>query len=487
MMQRNLGLLAIGVALWSGAAVHAQGPMPSPYPPIPQGYGYPSYPMPAQYRQPMRQPQMLPNNPYGQPMLPPAQGQPYYVTDMPGKAPPPMPMVQPKPAPTTETLPNVPEGEPVTIYQGPSSGQPLDTEPVTHYEGKRYFAEMKLDNTRAWVQANYIHWWIQRPSVAPLVNSGTSNLLVGEIGPREFSGAQAQLGLWLDPDHMNALEITGQWLGKASLQYAFSSGPNGNPPLSIPTSPAPIPVAAPGILAGSVGVNNLVNFHGAEVNLTQNVLRVNGWTFDYFGGFRYLYMGDELSINQSRTALTGTALSFGGAAVPVGSTVLVSDSFNVTNRFYGGDIGARLHWTTCRFDFGISGKVALGITNYTTTVDGSSTLTTPAGGSSTRVGGTFAQASNIGRITDSQFTAIPEVEATVSYRLTDHIRILGGYSFLYWNRVQRAADQLDHTVNPAQSPTSPTFNPSATGNPLFPNARSGFSVQGVNIGLELKF
>ena len=156
-----------------------------------------------------------------------------------------------------------------------------------------------------------LHWWIQRPTLPSTVTSGNSTLLGGEIGPREFSGIQGQLGLWLDPDHVNAMEITGQWLGKASRQYPFSSNAAGSPALSIPllmpTAAGIVAVATPGKISGSVNVNNVMNFYGAEMNFTQNVVRVSGWTFDYFGGGRYLYMNDNLSFNQTRTALSAGA------------------------------------------------------------------------------------------------------------------------------------------------------------------------------------
>jgi hypothetical protein len=425
-MQRNLGRWALAVLFSSAAFVQAQGPMP-----------YAPYPMPGQQGPVMR--------PTGMPS--PGQAQPTFVTDMA-----PAPAITPVYL-SPDTQPSVPAGEPVTIYQGASSGMPLESEPVAVYEGPRYSAARKLDHTSTWVQARYLHWWFQRSAQPALVTSGGSALLAGEIGPREFSGIQGQLGMWLDPDHHGSVEITGQWLGKSSRQYAFSSNALGNPAIGIPANGGTFAVATPGVATGSVLVDTSTSFHGAELIFTQNVLRVNGWTADYFAGGRYLYLADNLAIQQQRTALAA------------GPTLFVNDSFNTTNRFYGGTLGARMNWTCCRFDIGIAGKVALGVTSSNATIDGFTTFN-----GTTRTGGTLARASNIGRHTDTTFTAIPEVEATVSYQATDHIRVLAGYSFLYWDRVLRAPDQIDRSANPA-----------------FPNARSEFWAQGFNVGLEFKY
>jgi len=97
-------------------------------------------------------------------------------------------------------------------------------EPYTVYEGPRSLAEVRQESTHVWAQASFIHWWIRRDSTPPLVTTGDVNnpnsnpgtlgnadtvtLLGGErsIGPTEFSGVQTSFGVWLDEDHLCALE-----------------------------------------------------------------------------------------------------------------------------------------------------------------------------------------------------------------------------------------------------------------------------------------
>jgi hypothetical protein len=394
--------------------------------------------------------------------------------------------------------------EPVDYFPAtPSFG-----EPYTVYEGSRYMAEMKVDDTRVWAQANYIHWWVRRDSAPPLVTTGnpvnptagalgnpdTAILLGnGAIGPREFSGIQAMFGIWLDAERLVALEIGGFWLGKNSRQYNLTSDRNGNPPLSQPViaggNEQILPFAQPGKFSGNFMADSHMDFHSLELNRSRNILRVCGWTLDTLVGFRYAYMNDYLGLNHNTALLPGGAglITFGGAAVPAGSKFQVSDSFDMTNRFYGGTIGARANWMWCKFDLGAVVKVSMGATTHVAAINGTTTLTAIDGTRTTISGGSLAQASNIGRTTSTDFSVIPEVTLTAGYQVTPHLRLLVGYNFFDWNNILRAGSQIDRNINFAQVPTSPQFAPGAGGPPTFQRARSDFWAQGINVGLELKF
>ena len=67
-----------------------------------------------------------------------------------------------------------------------------------------------------------------------------------------------------------------------------------------------------------------------------------------------------------------------------------------------------------------------------------------------RLGGVYAQPSNIGSYNRNELSAIPEVGVNVGCQLTAHLRALVGYSFLYIAEVVRPGDQIDRTVNLTQ-------------------------------------
>jgi hypothetical protein len=513
MMRKKVWLAFVAMMLGVSWA-SAQGPMPM-YPPMPPQHGYPP---PGYYGRPMA--------PYGQqpmPMMPPTgyrPGTPYPMQPIPPMQP--MPMVPalpthygPLPAseplyvlppaaeaklseketspasatPTTETLPE--------MYDGPVI-DPGPAEPYTLYEGRRYRADYKNDHARVWMQASYIHWWVRGDSPPPLVTTGANDSLgaLGEPGTtvllgndsvasKEFSGILATVGIWLDCDKACALEFGGFWLGNSSRQYRFASDANGNPilaqPVQIPEERALV-VSFPDFFAGSISVNSVMDFYGAEMNLVRNLYRVEGCSIDYLIGARYLYLRDELTMHQDVTLLANGIIPFLGVEQGAGSNFMFDDSFRSVNRFYGGQIGTRFNYTYCKWDVGATLKLAMGVTTHVVDIDGATTLNA----TTTAPGGTIAQPSNMGRHSSSQFSVVPEVNASVGYQVFPAVRLMVGYNFLYWGRVLRAANQIDRQIDFAQSPTSGALPVAAT-SPQFPNSRSDFWAHGINLGIEIKY
>jgi hypothetical protein len=494
---RNYAWIALVVALSSGSLVHAQGPYGN------LGYGNPQPMVP--YGTPMSRPMM----PYGS-MAKPSASEPYLVPTEPTQAPA-APAMQPM-LPPAESRPGTTMTE---NYDPGVSFEPMGPppEPYTLYEGPRSLAEVKQDDVRIWAQANFIHWWVRRDSPPPLVTTGDPNnitagalgntdtviLLGGDrpIGPAEFSGVQTSIGMWLDEERLVAVELGGFWLGKNSRQYHFGSDANGNPTLVQPAILGGVEVgllfaipATPGStfnLAGSIAVNTVMDFNGAELNLTRNIFRTNGCTLDFFGGVRYMYLNEALTANKDITVLPGAdfQVPFNNVFQPAGSNLLINDSFNVTNRFYGGQIGARFDYAWRSLDIGAVMKLAAGATSHTFIIDGSTTLNAIDGTRTTVPGGTYAQPSNIGRYTSTDFSVIPELTLTSGYQITSNLRLTVGYNLLYWSRVMRVGNNIDRNVD--QTPTlSPTGIVPAI-QPAFPAIRTDFWAQGVNVGMELKF
>jgi hypothetical protein len=515
-MKRNYGWIAVCVTMWSGVGVLAQQPMPNPY--GNPGFNYPIYPVPPSG----------PSMPYATPPSMPYAPQPPMPPGMPAWQRPPMPgytntapsnipaepyFVQPEGPPPASPPMKAPESRPVAqpfnrFIQVIAPSGP--TEPFTMYEGPRQTAEMKNDDTRVWAQANYIHWWVRKGYTPPLVTTGdpanpnpgilgsadTSTLLGnGPVAPQEFSGIQATLGMWLDEERLESLEISGFWLGKNSRQYSFASDANGSTPLAQPViiggNERALVFAQPGVFAGSINVSTVMDFHSLELNLARNILRFNGWSIDSLVGFRYLYLNESLGINQNVTVLANGAnfIPFPGQAqTPAGSNFRYSDSFDMTNRFYGGTIGIRSNFTCGPFDIGSVLKLSMGGTMHVANINGTTTLNAVDGTTTTVRGSSLAQASNIGTYNSTDFSVVPELTVTAGYQVTSNLRVLIGYTAIDWNRVQRVGNQIDRTIDFQQVPTSPNFVPGSVGNrPAFPAVRTDFWAQGINVGMELKF
>ena len=389
-------------------------------------------------------------------------------------------------------------------------------EPYTVYEGPRSLAEVKQDDTHVWAQASFIHWWIRRDSTPPLVTTGNVNnvgsnpgtlgngdtvilLGNGSVGPTEFSGVQATVGMWLDEERLNGIEASGFWIGKNSRQYSFGSDGAGNPPISQPILvngvEQVLQISTPGTLAnpvalkGEISITSVVNFDGAEFNFTRNLVRTDGLTFDVMAGVRYLYLNDALGMNQSITLLPGANLQVPFLGVPqkAGTSFNINDSFDATNRFYGGQVAARVVYAWKCLDVSALMKIGAGATNQQFVINGSSTIINVNGTTGTVPGGTLAQLSNIGHFSSNDFSVVPEFTLTLGYQITPCLRVTAGYTLLYWSHVMRVGNNIDRNVDPNQVPTAafPTVLPGTQ--PAFPAIRTEFWAQGVNVGMELKY
>ena len=72
--------------------------------------------------------------------------------------------------------------------------------------------------------------------------------------------------------------------------------------------------------------------------------------------------------------------------------------------------------------------------------------------------------SNSGSFNRDRFAVVPETDLVLGFRVTPHIKLLIGYSFLYWSNVVRPGDQIDTVIDPRQLPFS--------GNPPGRNSRT---------------
>src|SRR4029077_15365430 len=95
---------------------------------------------------------------------------------------------------------------------------------------------------------------------------------------------------------------------------------------------------------------------------------------------RYLNLNEDIAVGQ-----TSTLLANGLAAFPPnfllrqGAAITLVDTFAVSNNFYGGQIGIRSQYDFERFFINGFAKLALGVTEQTTRIQGTSTAVTPVG------------------------------------------------------------------------------------------------------------
>jgi hypothetical protein len=320
-----------------------------------------------------------------------------------------------------------------------------------------------------WAEVDVLAWSVKGDSLPALVTTGPPG--AGALGAPGTAvlfgnstvnddwrpGGRITAGYWLDPRHTRGIEASFFDLGDASTDFAASS--SGATLLARPFFDPTLPgqnsslIASPGVLSGSVAINETSRLLGAGALYRQDIGNFAGERISALIGYRYLRSSDRLGISSQSTVL-------GGGAIPVGTAFGVTDQFEATSDFHGVDLGLTGEFARGPWSFDWRAKVALGANINSAQINGSTVVTVPGGAPVLSSGGLLALSSNIGSYSQTRFAAVPEIELKVGYQLTSQWRLIAGYDVLYWTGVQRAGGLIDTTVNstlvpPAAAPAGP--------------------------------
>ncbi len=410
----------------------------------------------------------------------------------------------PAPAPSGYAPPMQMSGPPPVLpeYSAPgcaSCGTPLD------YVGARD------PDDRVWFIGEYLFWQLTGAQLPPLLTvsqAGTPQQLAGILGTPgtqiiaggqrvndDFrSGLRVRAGVWLDDNQRLGLEL-GYLLLEGQGDGGQVLSPDGSlivgrPYFDAVTGlPSAELVAFPGVLAGLASVRaSSSNFYGGNAFLTytlaggtlsfnnpcnRSLFRVN-----LVGGFTHFRFDDSVRIQEELIPL--------GAAVTPGSRILIADHFTARNRFYGGTVGMDTEILSGRFSLQTRVLASLGQAERKITISGQTLNLNPVIGTAVNTGGLLALVSNIGTYESETLTVIPQVDVWVGYRATENLRLLVGYSFLYWPNVVRAGEQIDPVVNRNLLPPI-SANPAGPSLPKFTLKDGDLFLHGFTAGLELSF
>jgi len=348
-----------------------------------------------------------------------------------------------------------------------------------------------------WFQADYLLWWTAGSSLPPLVTTslpGTSSNVAGVLGQTgtrvlfgdqtvdagAHSGGRITLGYWFDPCQCLGVEASYLGMGRETTSF-FAASPGtaiiARPYLDTQTnSQSALLIAYPTFLQGSVNVDVASEFQAAEVLLRRNLVRGPCEGMDFLVGWRFARLDESLQISQS------SQLTAAEGPIVAGTTKSLFDQFNTENEFEGAELGVVFQEHVGRWSLETVMKVALGNTHSHVVIGGATTTTVPGGGAATFTGGLLAQSTNIGTYDENELSVITELGATLGFDLTSRLRATFGYSFLYWSRVARPADQLD--VAASQLPPA---SPTGQHRPAQDFMANEFWAQGMNFGLAYRF
>jgi hypothetical protein len=406
---------------------------------------------------------------------------------------------------------------------GGSSSLPVAGDPATSvsglpivFSGASPFCERANDGGDLfWFKGDYLLWWTKNgPLPVALVTQGTppgdgilgqpgTRILYGDqnIGFNPASGYRLTAGFSLAPG--SGLFVEGSWmqLQTQSTQFSARSGANGSTLIAQPITNAvtgnqdseAVSFPNPGGFVGGIQVNSTSRLEGYDVNLGFDLGSNNGHRLELLAGFRSQDLREGLSVQSRFADAAGpggaAGLTFLGVPDLAGSTFTTLDSFQTSNVFYGGQIGARFTQEWGIFSLQLQGKLALGATHEVATIFGASSITTPGVGSMSVPGGVLALPSNMGQYSRNVFSVIPEGALTLGVQLTSHLRATASYNILYWNDVSRPGNLIDTTVNRYNVPTDQLFGTGGgPARPAFQGFRgSDYWAQGITFGLEFRY
>jgi hypothetical protein len=358
---------------------------------------------------------------------------------------------------------------------------------------------------RFWVNGEALLWWMKSANLPPLVTAsppGTPRADVGVLGTPgttvEFGGSPVNgdlrlggritAGLWLDCDQTFGVE--GYFFQLADQTQRFTGGTPANVGRPFIDTKTGLPnaelVSFPGFLNGNLQASaSSGSLIGAGVLARASLCCgcdccVGGYRLDALVGYRFLSLTDRVGISENLTS-TDPAQT----VAPLGTNILLADSFHTTNQFHGADLGLAGEGRWNSWTLGGTVRVALGCTHERADINGSTTVTVPGFLPVISSGGLLALSSNSGVHTRDAFAVVPEVRLQLAYDLSACMRVHVGYSFLYWSQVVRAGDQIDLVVNPALLP--PALPGASPQRPAFNFQGTGFWAQGIDLGLEFRF
>ena len=348
---------------------------------------------------------------------------------------------------------------------------------------------------RSFVSLEYLLWWV-RPAAVPalattgggqnigyLGEPGTQTLLgPGSFGSTSRNGFRARAGTWFD--NGSGLDGSYFFLGRQTTTAAIDSAqyPTIARPFFAPNLGREFAevVASPGLSTGRLVAETSSRLWGADVNARTCLLRTCDSRAEVFAGYRHLNLREDLGVTEFITASGPLAPD------PVGTSVVVNDTFRTRNQFHGGQVGWAASKRAGRFDVSARASVALGATHQQLEISGSQLRTRPGAATEAFTGGLLAAGPNLGSFSRTRFSVAPEATLNVGLWLTPGVKAFVGYNFLYWTNTLRPGDQIDRVVDLSFVPNGGPYGVVAN-RPLPTFRQADVWAQGVQFGVEARW
>jgi hypothetical protein len=358
----------------------------------------------------------------------------------------------------------------------------------------------KMCGPRAWASAEYLLWWVRPMNTPDLIQTVPSDVALRAVVagttlpagstsryfPDEsplkfgaFSGVRGNFGVNFDRFGLDASVI---YLPEITKSGGLSTTGS---PLSVGQSyiragtgtPITLLASLNGISTGGITSDVSSKLWSADGNVRLPFYNLFTDSTDAIVGFRYFDLQEKLNTSFRSDLATGT-------------TVLINDSVDTKNQFYGGQVGlnGRINGVERGLGFDSTGKLALGGMHQSATLNGSNTFLNPGLAPDTEAGGLYARGANLGHFSRDRFAMIYEQTFNVTYNFNSRSQVYFGYSIIWVSSVMRPGNAIDPVVNDsgvrfiANPPAGNTAN-----RPAFSWNAGDFWAQGMNFGFRLQY
>jgi hypothetical protein len=334
-------------------------------------------------------------------------------------------------------------------------------------------------------------------SIAPTtVPAGGNTLSTGD----QFGG-RFTAGVWLGDNQSLGIEGTGFFLNNRTAGFTSTTGHTLNDSIiqlqgtnsqfilvgGVPIRP---PFSSQTAFLVRQATTNLVGTEsnglwGAEVNArcaSASFGAVSG-----FVGFRYLDYHEDLTLHESAglalptdTSVTGNVTNLN---LPGAIEVSTADRIHTRNQFYGGQVGLDLDTFVRRVIFDVRAQVALGVMHQSAEVGGATIQPNGA----VVPGGLLSGPLDAGTHHRNEISWVPELDLKLGYMITPYIRAYVSYDFLYLFNVLRAGEQSGTQTSGVTVAVSGVPSPITVTTPAFRFKDSDVWVQGINVGMEIRY
>jgi|GEM_PF-1172997 len=310
----------------------------------------------------------------------------------------------------------------------------------------------------------------QGEGALPIGPPGDTRVLFG--GQRVLddvtAGGRVTIGTWLDDYQCRSLVFRGWGTGDESYSYSTDSTrtpviarPFRNVSAATPVNDSLV-ISAPGLnRTGSLSISGSSEVYGGDIAIRQQWKSGLGGVVEVLYGYQHMRMNEDLTISSSTLELP--------------NAIDVRDHFDAENEFHGGQIGLATRYREGCWSFNGLIKVAGGSVRRSALREGSTTIGPP---STTTPEGLLVRGSNAGMTRDSTFGWVPELDATLGYRYTQHLDFTIGYHLIAMTDALQVSGMIDPQL--AVNTDFPTGPASPSSGLRFDT----FHVHGIHFGLQ---